>query len=74
MIRRSFPEHLKICIFIRQLEMIVSVSRVTEETPDEDTSVVSKRRVLKYYVGNKFTYTTDVNDEGTVFNSDKNIY
>jgi len=24
----------------------VLVSRVTEETPDEDTSVVSKRRVL----------------------------
>ena len=48
MTRRSFPEHthLKICIFIRQLEIIVLVSRVTEETPDEDTSVVSKRRVL----------------------------
>ena len=36
--------------------MIVSVLRVTEETPDEDTSVVSKRRVLSYYVGNKIAY------------------
>ena len=35
-----------ICIFISQLEIVVSVSRVTEEAPDEDTIVVSKRRVL----------------------------
>ena len=35
-----------ICIFISQLEIVVSVSRVAEEALDEDTIVVLKRRVL----------------------------
>lgn len=45
---RSFPEHTRFenCICILTVEKVVSVSRVTEETPDEDTIVVSKRRVF----------------------------
>ena len=35
----------------------MSVSRVfSKESPDEDTIVVSKRRVINCYVGNKTAY------------------
>ena len=35
-----------ICIFISQLDMVVSVLRVIEETPGEETIAVSKHRML----------------------------